>query len=191
MSLIFIALLPYVNILTTKFSQITVALFPGRSNFKFWSLAVCKYRVEGLGDLVMRTQWHQVDRGRPHGGPCLTVIIPVLHRPIPGVVNDKWYWCCLAHSLASSPRTDIAKIGFDIPRPELSPCVYPLSTWHYQTWPISQAFPLHVWILQEIQDWRWKWPRNEAIGLTQQCQSIINPNPSVWHNNTATAAISF
>jgi len=47
------------------------------------------------------------------GGWCLR-IIPISCQTLPGAVNDKWYWRCLANALALSPRTDSTTKCFKI-----------------------------------------------------------------------------
>ena len=54
-------------------------------------------------------------------------MIPVLHQPVPGVVNDKRYWCCLANAMASSPRT--------LQKSALKSFIPPLSIWLHYAWP--------------------------------------------------------
>ena len=48
------------------------------------------------------------------GGRCPTVITPISHQSIHGIMNNKQYWCCLVNSLVSRPQTDITRKGFKI-----------------------------------------------------------------------------
>ena len=95
--------------------------------------------------------------------PYPTVIIPVLCRTVPGTINNKQYWCCLANALASSPQTINTRTrkGFEIFHQAPAPvCLHvPDITANDQ---ISQAFLLRICILQAMKYWRWEWPGNEA-----------------------------
>ena len=113
--------------------EASVASFPGRSHLQYliaYSMQIRRGKAWEIWSRAVR----QVDRWQTHGGRCPTVVIPVLCQTVPGAMNDGWYWLCLANALASSPRTDSTRKGFEIPRQARPPCVYLLSTWHNRTW---------------------------------------------------------
>jgi len=48
---------------------------------------------------------------------------------------------------------------------------------------ISQAFPLHIYILKAIKYWRWERPRNKATypAYIQKCLYWNSPQQSFYH----------
>ena len=112
--------------------------------------------------------WHQADtQGAVLG--CNTSYFTVPTCPC---CHEQWtvlIAVLIVNALASRPRWHIVRKYFQIPSLDTAPlclsfvsqtpCVYPQSTWCHQ---ISQAFSLHICILQVIKDWRWEWPGNEA-----------------------------
>jgi len=76
---------------------------------EIWSRAVtsCTQMVDTQGAVPDRSNSHFVSN-RPW---C--------------TMNDGWYWLCLANALASSPRTDSTRKGFEIPRRALPPVCLP------------------------------------------------------------------
>ena len=75
------------------------------------------------------------------------------HLKFTGLTPTDYWYTINTYSLLDWP------LGLKIHYP---PCVCPLSTRHYTSDQISQAFPLRICILQVIKYWRWEWPRNKA-----------------------------
>ena len=118
--------------------------FPGRSqavpSSSIWLLAVCSYGG-GRPGRSGHVRIHQVDRGWTHRGQCLTVIIPISLQP-----SD---WLC-KNGLQDSSLGN----AFHVSTLSLTDI-----TTHDQ---ISQAFLLHICILQAIKYWKWEQPGNKA-----------------------------
>ena len=70
--------------------------------FSLWLLTVCKHGGGNAWEIWSRALTSE-ERGQTHRGQCLTAIIPVSCRLPYLVLNNEWYWCCLANTLASSP----------------------------------------------------------------------------------------
>jgi len=63
---------------------------------------------------------------------------------------------CTNQLIVTQPTQGIITFGHH------PPCVYPLSTRHQHTWPLTRIPDLPSLYLQEFKDWRQGWPGNEA-----------------------------
>jgi len=100
-------------------------------------------------------QWCWVDRWYTHGRWCPTVIFPVSHWPILGVINNSIFTALQNFWI---PTLSSYLIG------HCPSCVYHLSTQHYHMWPDlpGPSSPPCLYILQGTKCWRWEWPGNLA-----------------------------
>jgi len=134
-----------------------LASFPGHSHLQYLiacSMRIWRGKAWNIWPRAMMSGRQRIDTQGvvPNIISCWTVCGAVY-------VNDEWYWCCLSNAMASSPWTDNTRKGFEILHQVLPPVCLPDVTAHNQ---ISQAFPLHICILQVIKYWRWEQPGNEA-----------------------------
>ena len=126
------------------------------------SMHIRRGKTQEIWSHAVASRRQRVDK--QGGGPTS---IPVLHWPIPSIMNDERYWCCLVSTLVFSSRTETTRASrpFIGERPPSILCLPDIMT-HDQT---SQAFPLIICILQVLKELRWEWPGNEAIlWLTSQ-----------------------
>ena len=87
--------------------------------------------------------------------PCPTVIIPILHQPIPADLNKSSIDAALQTLLVYSHQTDIMRKDFEIHRYCPPPPAFLVTTF---------CLPDVICILQAINDWRWEWPGN-GLGM--------------------------
>ena len=108
---------------------------------------------KGLGDLSMCGDIRQTEGRHTVGGARWRISKPFLVLSVQGLearalARQRQHHLLFTASEMVGHKTGIIAVRY---RPPYVP------TWHHQ---ISQAFPLHICMLQATKYWRWEWPGN-------------------------------
>ena len=139
-------------------SGLPLASFPGCSHLQY--LIASSMQIQRGKTWEIWSHAVMSGRQRVHGGHCPRVIIAISCWNVPDIVNDDWYWCCLANTLASSRQTDKYKKELQDSSLGTAPHVSTLCLTACDQ--IYQTFPFHICILQAIKYWRGNGLRIEA-----------------------------
>lgn len=86
----------------------STSLIPPPSVFEL--LSVCRNgKAQEIWSHAVASRRQRVDKQGGGGGAVLDHNDSCLHWPIPSIMNDERYWCCLVSALVFSSRTEIIR----------------------------------------------------------------------------------